>query len=303
MCPNIPDPSILLTPASKFTIQELTDIYNRTRVDYLVPMPMNAARLEDYIRTYDVDLEHSLVATHEGGCLGVAMLGIRKDRAWVTRLGVIPDTRRRGTGMALTAGLLVQAEDLGIGFTMLEVIKNNEPAHQLFLKLGFYEVGELLVLRRSPTIPPPVPIVADAQRLDRAEALDLVGRDRGTQPWTNQSETLFNAQDVSGLRLTLADGSRGWLVYQRQKFTLTRFAFKTETGDPVTMACAFLSHLHYQYPRLDTQLENIQVDDPHLPAFYKMGYVESFRRIEMWRGRPPISLTRMPKLDWRVKNS
>jgi hypothetical protein len=56
------------------------------------------------------------------------------------------------------------------------------------------------------------------------------------------------------------------------------------------MAYAFLSHLHHQYPRLDTHIENIQVNDPHLPGFYKMGYVESFRRIEMWRGTPPASL-------------
>ncbi len=282
--------TILLNPASEYTIQDLTDIYNRTRVDYLIPMPMNAARLEEYINTYDVDLEHSLVATQDGETLGVAMLGVRAERAWVTRLGVIPDTRRRGTGQALTAGLLDQANSLGIGFTMLEVIKNNEPAHRLFLKLGFYEVGELLVLRRSPTMPPPDPLVAEARRLERTEALDLVGRDRGTQPWTNQSETLFNAQDVSGLRLMLPDGSEGWLVYQRQKFTLTRFAYKTEKGDPVKMARAFLSHLHSQYPRLDTQLENIQVSDPHLPAFYELGYVESFRRIEMWRGAVPTSL-------------
>jgi hypothetical protein len=94
---------------------------------------------------------------------------------------------------------------------------------------------------------------------------------------------LTNAQEVSGIRLTLADGSRGWLVYQRQKFLLTRFAFKTERGNPVTVARALLSHLHSQYPRLDTQIENLQVGDPHLPAFYEMGYVESFRRIEMWR--------------------
>jgi hypothetical protein len=114
--------------------------------------------------------------------------------------------------------------------------------------------------------------VADAQRLDRTEALDLVGQDRGTQPWTNQSESLSNASEVSGLRMTLVDGSTGWLVYQRQKFLLTRFAFKTQTGNPVNMARAFLTHLHHQYPRLDTQLENIQVNDPHLPAFHESGY-------------------------------
>lgn len=282
---------VKLIPASQFTLDELTGIYNQTRVDYMVPMPMNAARLAEYISVYDVDLEHSLVAMQENDLRGVAMLGVREGRAWITRLGVIPTTRRSGVGEALMVGLLEQAEKLNIQFDMLEVIKNNTPAHTLFLKLGFYEIGELLVLRRSPVIPPTDPVVADAQRLDRHEALTLVGRDRGTQPWTNQSESLFNAQEVSGLHLTLADGSRGWLVYQRQKFTLTRFIYKTEVGDPVKLAYAFLSHLHHQYPRLDTHIENIQINDPHLPAFYQMGYVESFRRIEMWRGTPPRSLT------------
>jgi ribosomal protein S18 acetylase RimI-like enzyme len=282
---------IKLIRASRFTTEQLTAIYNQTRVDYLVPMPMNEARLIEYIRTYDIDLDHSLVAMQDDQMMGVAMLGLRPDRTWLTRLGVVPTTRRTGVGQALCDGFLEESEKLGIHFQMLEVIKNNAPAHTLFLKLGFYEVGELLVLRRSPIIPPPDPVVADAQRLERIEALDLVGIDRGTQPWTNQSESLSNASDVSGLRLTLVDGSTGWLVYQRQKFLLTRFAFKTESGSPVEMARAFLSHIHHQYPRLDTHLENIQVRDPHLPAFYEAGYVESFRRIEMWRGSPPPSLT------------
>ena len=283
--------TIQLVPASHFTYEQLTSIYNQTRVDYMVPMPMNAARLAEYVTTYDVDLDHSMVATtQEGEMLGVAMLGVREDRAWLTRLGVIPNTRRNGVGKALVGSLFEQAANLQINFVMLEVIKNNVPAHQLFLKFGFREIGELLVLRHSPHLPPMDPIVADAQRLDRSESLVLVGRERGTQPWTNQSESLINAHEVSGLRIMLADGSRGWLVYQRQKFLLTRFAFKTEAGDPATVAHAFLSHLHSQYPRLDTQIENIQINDPHLPAFYKMGYVESFRRIEMWRGIPPPAL-------------
>jgi ribosomal protein S18 acetylase RimI-like enzyme len=291
MTPAYTTTAIKLIPASRFTFEQLTAIYNQTRVDYMVPMPMNPARLAEYVATYDVDLDHSLVAaTLDGEMLGVAMMGLRQDRAWLTRLGVLPNTRRAGIGQALVEGLMEQAARLSIDFVMLEVIKNNVPAHQLFLKFGFREVGELLILRRPPRIPPLAPIVADAERLDRLDALTLVGHDRGAQPWTNQSESLFNAYEVSGLRLTLADGSRGWLVYQRQKFILTRLAFKTEAGDPATVAYALLSHLHHQYPRLDTQIENIQINDPHLSAFYQIGYVESFRRIEMWRGRPPENL-------------
>jgi len=291
MTPTTTADVVKLIPASQFTLEQLTAIYNQTRVDYMVPMPMNAARLAEYVAIYDVDLNRSFVATaQDGEMLGVAMLGVREDRAWVTRLGVLPNTRRGGVGKALVRGLLEQAELLNRPFVMLEVIKNNIPAQQLFLKLGFYEIGELLVLRRAPHLKPPPPVVADAERLDRNQSLMLVGRARGTQPWTNQSESLINANEVSGLRITLADGSRGWLVYQRKKFSLTRFAFKIEIGDPATVAYALLSHLYSQYPRLDTQIENVQINDPHLPAYYKMGYVESFRRIEMWRGAPPASL-------------
>ena len=288
--PSLSNIAIKLIPASRFTIEELTAIYNQTRVDYLVPMPMNATRLAEYVEAYDVDLNRSFVASEDGDLRGVAMLGVRADRTWITRLGVIPSTRRGGVGEALTRSLLEQSAAMGINFTMLEVIKNNTPAHRLFFKLGFYEVGELLILRRSPSKHIIEPVIADARRLERYEALDLVGYDRGTQPWTNQSESMSHAQDISGLYLTLPDGSRGWLVYQRQKFMLTHFIYKTETGDPAEMAYAFLSHLHHQYPRLDTHIENIQFNDPHLPGFYKMGYVESFRRIEMWRGTPPASI-------------
>lgn len=286
-----PQDEIQLIAASQFSLEQLTAIYNQSRVDYIIPMPMSAARLQEYILTYDVSLPHSLVAVGAAGeMLGVAMLGVRKKRAWLTRLGVLPATRRHGTGRALMQGLLAQAENLGLTFSMLEVIKNNTPAHQLFLKLGFQEQDELLILRRSPTLPPPPPLVADAERLERLDALSLLARARGLRPWTNQPETLFNAPDVSGLHVTLPDGSRGWLVYQRQKFTLTRFFFQTETGDPALVARAFLSHLHHQYPRLDTHVENIRAGDPHLPAFYAMGYIESFRRIEMWRGALPSDL-------------
>ena len=54
--------TIEMIPAERFSMQELTELYNQTRVDYLVPMPMNADRLAEYIRDFDIDLAHSCVA-------------------------------------------------------------------------------------------------------------------------------------------------------------------------------------------------------------------------------------------------
>ena len=123
----------------------------------------------------------------------------------------------------------------------------------------------------------------DVQWFARADALDLLATRSYLPPWTNQTESLNNASDVFGLKVTLPEGGRGWLVFQRQRYMLSRFVLTTEQGDPATVGRALLARLHDKYFDLDTQTENIYVTDPHLSAFYEMGYVESFRRIEMHR--------------------
>ncbi len=248
---------------------------------------MNAARLAEYIHTYDVDMDRSLVAVDDGQILGLAMLGVRHGRAWVTRLGVLPVKRRRGVGEALVRALLAAAERLGIGDIVLEVIQNNAPAHALFLKLGFYETGELLILRRPPAPPAGVP-PARVRWLDRCEALDLLHSRSASPAWTNETESFAHADGIQGLSLRLPkggvpDGGGGWLVFQRQRLMLQRLTLVTEQGDPRAVGRALLAYLYRQYPDLDTHAENIPVDDPHVKALFEAGCVESFRRIEMNR--------------------
>ncbi|HLF26632.1 MAG TPA: GNAT family N-acetyltransferase [Anaerolineae bacterium] len=271
-----------LVPARAFRIEQLTVAYNQTRVDYLVPMPMNAARLAEYIHTYDVDLDRSVVALAADQILGLGMLGVRQDRVWLTRLGVLPVQRRRGVGEVLTRALLAAADELGIRCAILEVIKHNTPAHALFLKLGFHEIRELLVLRRPPQPPASVP-AGQARWFETAEALARLAT-RPTPPaWTHENESFAKADRVLGLALALGDGSSGWLVVQQQRFILSRLVLHTERGDPAIVGRALLARLYQQYPDVDTHAENIPAGEPHLPALFEAGFVESFSRIEMHR--------------------
>jgi GNAT superfamily N-acetyltransferase len=281
--PPTADSQIELRPASSFSLKQLTIIYNQSRVDYLVPMPMNLARMTEYIQVYDIDLENSFVAVQGEQMIALGMLGVRDGRAWITRLGVLPGERRHGLGLRMMTTLMEAAERKSINFTMLEVIKNNTPALKLFLKLGYREVGNLLVMRRPPGPPRSYP-AGKAVWHSRAEALALLDSRSGLPPWTNQNESLRNAVDMYGLSVTLPGGSRGWLVHQRQRFVMSRFVMQTLSGDPVAVGRELLAQLHHRFFDLDTQIENIYTDDPHLPAFYEMGYVESFARIEMHRG-------------------
>lgn len=285
--PSTPDPTAIqpstveLLPASAFTYDELVEAYNHTRVDYLVPMPMNAARLREYVDICDVDLAASAVAVDGNEILGLAMLGLRPGRAWITRLGVIRSNRRQGTGTLLVDHLIRQACQHNAHSLVLEVIKNNSPAHSLFLKKGFNETREMLVLRRPPNPPPGEVVGAEVEVLGYDDAIHLLQRRTSIPSWLDEYPSMVNAGGLAALRARLADGSQGWLVYQNTVFQLGRLVIETERGDPVRVGRALLYHLHTLHPVQDTKTENLLAEDPHWPAFKDMGYLEMFRRIEM----------------------
>jgi ribosomal protein S18 acetylase RimI-like enzyme len=290
----VPDSPIHLLSAARFSIAELTAAYNQTRVDYLVPMPMDVERLAAYVHMYDVSLADSLVAMaagaggEQGETLGLAMLGLRPGRAWITRLGVLAARRRHGTGEALVRGLLAAARQRGITRAVLEVIQGNQAAHGLFQKLGFVDTRELLVLQRPPAAPagPPAGRASwlgpeDALEMLKAGCVASTGA-RGL-PWTNEPESFRNAHDLRGLRVDLGSAGNGWLAFRRQRSLLSHFVFHTERGDPRMVGAALLGQLYHRYPERDTYIENVPVNDPHVAALDSAGFLEVFQRVEMVR--------------------
>ena len=279
--------TVEIIPANRFTVQELTELYNQTRVDYLVPMPMNADRLNEYINDFDVDLRQSCVACDaDGNVLGLSMLGIRGDIAWITRLGVLPSSRRTGAGAALMDSMLENADALGMKETHLEVIKNNEPAYKLFLKKGFIETDTYLVMRHAPR-----QLVTLLQGIVTWMGYDAALEKLATYPghitWINAFKSMQNSPNTEGLHLELPNGDSGWVVYRNTKFTLrstlSHLIIHTEQGNPQVIGTQLLSHLHTHFPHHDTYAENIHEHDPHLPAFERLGYFTNFSRIEMRR--------------------
>ncbi|HET89527.1 MAG TPA: GNAT family N-acetyltransferase [Chloroflexi bacterium] len=273
-----------VVPASQYTIEQLTDIYNQTRSDYIVPMPMNADRLAEYIHVYDVDLEHSAVALDQDQPLGLGMLGVRPNRSWITRLGVMPSNRRRGVGETIFLSLLAASDQLEIDLSTLEVIKQNVPAHNLFLKWGFHDTRELVVLRRPPG-PPAASPIGEFRWLDRPEALELAETRQLPLTWINDTPSLVHSDHVMGLVATLPDSSHGWVIFQKHETYLTRMTIETESGDPIAVGKALFASLYQRFPDVDTNIENVSIINPHILALFNSGFVETFRRIEMYRAR------------------
>lgn len=278
--PSLPPP-IAILPASDFDLEALTVAYNQTRIDYIIPMPMNVARLRDYINTYDVALEHSAVAIDGEQLLGIAMLGVRRPRTWITRLGILPVKRRRGAGQQLLEYLIARSELLQAHSIILEVIKNNTPAHTLFRKLGFEETRELLVIHRPPRAVIPAAPPYSARVLAAGEALPLLAQRRSIPSWLDEAPSLHHASNMEGLEVHLSSGDWGWAVYQHAPFQLGRLILQAETGNEAAVVSALLHALHTAYPYHDTHHENLPADDPYWPVMQTFGYLASFSRLEM----------------------
>lgn len=274
--------ALKITSASEYTLEELTNFYNQTRVDYLVPMPMSTDVMGEYIHDFDVDLTLSPIIHDDesGKFYGLGMLGVRDDKTWVTRLGVTPESRRSGAGGAAMDTMLDNSRKLGAKKIILEVIKNNTPAQTLFQKTGFRQTKELLVLRRAPLRPPFSPEGAITW-LYRKDALAALRSYPHHLTWVNALASMENASMFQGFELNMKNGAKAWMVYRHKKHSITHFVFHTERGNPAKMARNLLLYLHLQYHRMDAYAENFFADDPHLPAFFDLGYFEAFRRIEM----------------------
>ena len=273
--------AIDLISAARFTFEELVAAYNQSRVDYIVPMPMNADRLREYVHNYDVDLERSAVAMEGDQILGLGMLGVRPGHTWITRLGILPVKRRRGTGQLLMEHLIAQSQRLKVSHIILEVIKGNKPAHRLFTKLGFHKTRELMIIRRPPGLPPDNVPPYTVQNLDSQQAVKLLHQRRSIPSWLDETPSLINAGGLAGLRIELETGGRGWLVYQHTIFQLGRMVLQSEAGGLHQVTLALAHALHTLHPTLDTKSENLPAQNAHWPALREMGYLESFRRIEM----------------------
>ena len=88
---------------------------------------------------------YGFLAEHDGQPLGVILCRIAAGEVEVLTLGVPPETRRRGVGLALMIAALEVAREAEVAEAFLEVAIDNDGAIALYATLGFRETG----LRKS----------------------------------------------------------------------------------------------------------------------------------------------------------
>ena len=178
--------------------------------------------------------------------------------------------------------MLDEASQRGAAMMQLEVIVGNDPARKLFLKLGFEDTRELLIIRRPPSkIAPDAELeIGEVNEIPAEQIPDTLSMREPGASWVEETASLLNGGDLKGYHLQLPDGDEGWIVFQRSAFQLQHLVFAPDLSERVMHG--LLYHLHRLHPLQDTKVENVPVDHPTWPVFQQMSYFEAFRRYEMF---------------------
>jgi ribosomal protein S18 acetylase RimI-like enzyme len=182
-----------LTPASALSTEELAALFTAGYEDYHVPISVDAATLSFMAAAWDYDLDASRVARRAGEPVGVCVLAVRGDEAWIGGLGVVAAARRAGIGERLMTATLDRARELGVREVRLEVIRENERAIPLYERLGFRVTRELEVWS-LPGATAPVEEIPAAEAHARTVAGRVV-----REPWQRDDASVAKLEGLTGL--------------------------------------------------------------------------------------------------------
>ena len=130
--------------------------------------------------------------------------------------GVVPAMRRRGVSKAMFDFMLPEFKAAGAKQLLLEVIVGNEPAVELYKKLGFEINRDLLLLEA----PPDIKITSrlnpdiDVRLIPAADLGDLTGLWEGSPSWQNSNAAVRRSEpNKTILGAFLAGKCLGYIVF------------------------------------------------------------------------------------------
>ena len=173
--------------ADALSAEALLELFNRAFSDYVVPMRLDLAALTARNADLDVDVAASPVADVDGEPAAFALLALRGDAGWIGGMGVVPEARRRGLGRSVMEAAADEARGRGVRDLWLEVIDRNEPAVQLYRRLGYEHVRDVDVWSLAEAGPAVAGVTAVA--VDDAHAW-IAARRAGREPWQRADGTL-----------------------------------------------------------------------------------------------------------------
>lgn len=140
--------------ASEVSLEQLAAAFTEAFGGYFYPMTLSAEQLSRRVRFEHLDLQRSLLARdNDDELIGVALLGLRGEAAWVGGLGIVEKYRGRGLSHELMRALIDEARRFGSSLLTLEVLRQNHGAIRLYERAGMHIARDLCIYARPHDAP------------------------------------------------------------------------------------------------------------------------------------------------------
>jgi GNAT superfamily N-acetyltransferase len=219
--------AVTVVDGGSLSLAELTGAFNDGYRGYIYPVSLDDAAMQRHVLYNDIDLTCSRVVIR-GTPASLALMGRRGSEAWLGGMGTAPDARRQGLAeRALTAALEAVAA-AGVQTVWLEVLCPNQPAIELYQKLGFAIDRELLVWTVGPRDGAPPGAVS----LDLPSARAWISAHRESrEPWQRSDATLKRMSEHGALL-------RAWAIQRAGETAAVAIAVEDPAAVRVLQAAA-----------------------------------------------------------------
>lgn len=214
--------AVALEPASGRSHAELAALFTAGYEGYYMPVSIDEAAFSFMAGTWDYDLDRSLVATDAGADVGLCMLAVRGEDAWIGGVGIVAGRRGEGIGEQLMRAAEENARARGVKRLWLEVLVQNEPAIGLYEKLGYMRIRALELWSLDEKL------VFQKHKVPSVPVADAVGRSETRQPWQRADATVSNLADAHAL----SDG-HGSLIYRGAAGTASLLQVEADDEDAI----------------------------------------------------------------------
>ena len=276
--------STTIHSAAKCSSEAFVSALNAAYADYFIPLHLTPSSLESLIRRESIDFQASRVALDGERIVGMGLLGRRGSRGWIGGVGVIPEYRRRGIARRIMQELNAQARKLALDTLQLEVIQQNEAAHNLYLELGYVTNRELLMLvsQQNGLKTPPAELAPDVEiRSEAAEVLlgSLNALPGVPRPWQREYSPDHPKNHLQGYAAYRAGQLCGVCLFSGSGGMNAELA--DVAADAEAAGLALLAQMLQAYPTTTFTCLYVSRDDPMLPALRRAGFEEVISQYEM----------------------
>jgi GNAT superfamily N-acetyltransferase len=277
-------PEIEYRTVADVNFEEFTVAFNKAYSDYYVPIVMTPSSFRALMRRDDLEPSASVAALDGDTIVGTGLLGIREHTGWIGGMGVVPSHRRQGIGRQMMHFLLDRAREHHLTTVKLEVIEANQGAHHLYQQIGFTDQRYLLILNRAPELAANVAAPYFIEECPPENVIEYY-------PAFHVVPNCWQ-RDLPSLH-SLVPHLDGWAVLEAERVIGYAVGWTTPeevrlvdvaadpAADPIRATQALLTYLHQENQEAFGSAYNIADDDPLLPAYQALGYISSFRQIEM----------------------